>query len=183
MDINEILAEMTFLPEEGSLKFQGVRYLLIRPETLVSLQKALEQEVGPERTAEILYTGGFTGGQLSGRKYMQTFGLSEPEAVAFMCRMGAEIGWGNFHVVALDPDQQQLIVEVAHSPFAEAYGESEAEVCHLIRGVLGGLGAGVFGAPVEANESRCLTLGDPTCRFEVVSVTPGAPQRPEPGRS
>ena len=54
------------------------------------------------------------------------------------------------------------------APFAEAYGDRAAlGVCHLIRGVLGGLMAGTFGAEVRARESLCLACGDACCRFEV----------------
>lgn len=45
------------------------------------------------------------------------------EAVAFVCRMGGEIGWGYFRLVELDSEVQRPVVEVDHSPFAQAYGE------------------------------------------------------------
>ena len=167
MKENEILSEMVYDPQEGALRFKGVRYLLIRPETLASLQKAVESEMGSARAAETFFAGGFTGGQLSGQKYKEALGLSDREAVAFMCRMGGEIGWGNFQLVALDTQAQRLVVEVKHSPFAEAYGQGETAACQLIRGVLGGLGDGIFGGPVEARETQCLSWGDSVCRFEI----------------
>lgn len=165
---NRILEELTSEPSQGALRFKGVRYLLIRPETLASLQAALEAEIGPERAGEILYGSGFTGGQLSGRKYKDAFALSDRQAVEFMCRMGTEIGWGRFHPVELDVKARHLVVEVEASPFAESYrGGAEAGACHLIRGVLGGLASAVFGMAVEAQESLCLARGDRLCRFEV----------------
>ena len=168
---NEILTELTYASEEGALRYKGVRYLLIRPETLISLQKALEDKIGLPEAAELLYAGGFTGGQLSGRKYKQTFGLSDRQAVEFMCRMGGQIGWGHFHLLEMDSARRRLVVEVGASPFAEAYGPGESGVCHLIRGVLGGLGSGIFGRLVEARETQCLALGDGACHFEVRSLT------------
>ncbi|HEX6387333.1 MAG TPA: 4-vinyl reductase [Anaerolineae bacterium] len=168
---NTILAELTCDASQGALRFKGVRYLLIRPETLASLQASLEAEIGPERAGEILYGSGFTGGQLSGRKYKDIFGLSDRQAVEFMCRMGAEIGWGHFHLVELNVTARHLAVEVAASPFAQYYNsETEAGVCHLIRGVLGGLGSAVFGTAVQAREVRCLALGNELCRFEVLAL-------------
>ncbi len=165
---NSFLSDLVYHPDEGGLRFKGVRYLLIRPETLSSFQKALEAEVGLERAGKILYAGGFTGGQLSGRKYKHTFGLSDQEAVAFMCRMGSEIGWGNFNLVELDTETHHMVVEVTGSPFAIAYGEgADSGVCHLIQGVLGGLGEGIFGMPVRAQENLCVAVGDDRCRFEI----------------
>lgn len=171
---NSILADLTYHPTDGALRFKDVRYLLIRPETLASIQTAMEAEIGPERAGEILYAGGFTGGQLSGRKYKDVLGLTDREAVEFICRMGGEIGWGHFRLVDLDPQARRLVVDVDHSPFAGAYvgpASGGAGVCHLIRGVLGGLASGVFGAEVQAHETQCLAIGDARCRFEVETLS------------
>jgi predicted hydrocarbon binding protein len=168
---NGILAEMAYDAERGALCFQGVRYLLIRPETLASLQVELEEEIGPARAGEILYASGHTGGRLSGRNYKETFGLNEREAADFMCRMGGEIGWGRFRLVELDTQARRLVVEVVASPFAKsengATSAREAGSCHFIRGVLGGLASGLFETAVEAHEVCCLAQGDKLCRFEV----------------
>jgi predicted hydrocarbon binding protein len=162
---NSILDELQF--ETGRLTFKEVRYLLIRPETLAGIQKALEAEVGPEKGAEILFAGGNVGGDKSARRYKEAFGYSDEEIVHFMCRMGGEIGWGDFRLLSLDVGGGELLVEVVDSPFAAVYGESNTAVCHLIRGVLAGLGAGLFEGDVEAQETACRALGDPACRFEI----------------
>jgi predicted hydrocarbon binding protein len=164
---NSILSELIYDTDDGALRFKGVRYLLIRPETLASFQHALEVEAGPEVAGELLYAGGFTGGQLSGQRYREALGLSNAEAVAFMCHMGTEIGWGAFALETLAP--ARLVVAVTHSPFAAAYGTSDHAVCHLIRGVLGGLAAGLWNGAVVAHETTCAARGDETCRFEVTA--------------
>ncbi len=174
MSDNSILAELVWEPERGALTFKGVRYLLIRPETLIGLQKAMEAEVGPGRTAEVLYQGGFTGGRLSGEKYRDTFGLDERGAVEYMCRMGGEIGWGALRLVDLDLAAGRMVVEAEASPFAEAYGEARQGVCHLLRGVFGGLGEALFGRPVEAVEETCRAAGADRCRIRV-AARPEAP--------
>lgn len=168
MKKNTIISQLAYEDKEGSLRFKGVRYLLIRPETLASVQMALENEVGRERAGEILAAGGITGGRLSGRKYKQAFGLEDRQAIEYMCQMGGEIGWGRFRFVELDQQAPRLVVEVDHSPFAEFSGRRASQgVCHLIRGVLAGLANAIFGEEVEARETRCLACGDACCRFEV----------------
>ena len=165
---NSVLAELEWEPGTGALTFKEVRYLLIRPETLAQFQRAVEAEVGADRAGELLYSGGFAGGQASGRKYKEALGLSDREAVEFMCRMGGELGWGQLRLVRWDTDAQSLEVQVTSSPFAGAYaGESASGVCHLLRGVFGGLGATVFGVPVESDELRCLAAGDSVCHIVV----------------
>ncbi len=63
---NSILAKLTFDAESGALLYNDVRYLLIRPETLIAFQKAAEEKLGVGAD-ELLYAGGFTGGALSAK--------------------------------------------------------------------------------------------------------------------
>ena len=51
---NPILEALEFDEESGGISFKGVGYLLIRPETLVEFQKALEERLG-EETQQLLY--------------------------------------------------------------------------------------------------------------------------------
>ena len=165
---NRILSELSYDAQAGALRYQGVRYLLIRPETLAAVQASLEVQLGPALAGEILFQGGFTGGRLSGQKYKDSFGLSDEQAVLFMCRMGSEIGWGRISLAEFDLGRKRMVVEVQHSPFAEAYGRGSREgVCHLIRGVFAGLASTLFGAPVRAVEAICLAAGQAQCRFEI----------------
>ncbi len=168
MTDNTVLSELSYSPDRGALEFKGVRYLLIRPETLRSLQETSEGELGAPKSADLFFAGGFTGGKLSGERYKQTLGLSNAEAVEFMCRMGGEIGWGQFRLVELDETNRLIKIEVEHSTFAEGYEEpAHASVCHLTRGVLSGLATGLFGEEVRSQETLCLAMGDPLCRFEI----------------
>lgn len=162
---NSVLSALTWEAEGGRLAFRGVRYLLIRPETLVALQKAAEAELGA-RAGALLARGGRAGGALSARRYREELGLDPPGVVEFMLRMGQEIGWGAFTLDRLDLDGRVLLVSVRGSPFAEAYGPAAAPVCHLIAGVVAGLAEGIFDRPATARESACLAAGSPACRFE-----------------
>ncbi|MFC1863653.1 V4R domain-containing protein [Thermodesulfobacteriota bacterium] len=57
------------------------------------------------------------------------------------------------------------MVSVKHSVFAEAYGSSEAGVCHLIRGVMGGMASSIFKENCVATEIECASKGDDRCTF------------------
>jgi predicted hydrocarbon binding protein len=164
---NQILKELNFFPERGGIFYKDVRYLLIRPETLAAFQKAIEEEIG-EKASRILFESGFQGGSLSSIKYREVFGFSDEEIVRFMMEMGSQIGWGRFELERFDSARNHLVVKVYHSPFAEAYGSSSKPVCHIIRGVLGGMASVVFGREVESKELSCLAKGDGCCRFEIM---------------
>jgi predicted hydrocarbon binding protein len=164
---NEILSELNFTPEKGGLFYKDVRYLLIRPETLMTFQKAIEKELGG-KASQILYQSGFQGGILSSKKYREVFNFSDEEIIRFMMEMGPQIGWGRFELERFDPVQKHLTVNVFNSPFAEAYGPSFSSVCHLIRGVLGGTASIVFEKEIEGKELSCIAKGDKFCRFDMM---------------
>ncbi len=165
---NSIIERMEF--ETGRLMFKDVRYMFIRPEVIATLHKRLEAELGPEKCTEIMMAAGDVGGSKSSQRYKEVFGYSEQEIVEFMCGMGGEIGWGIFSLAHLDVEQGELVIEVRDSPFVTGYGPSEASVCHLIRGVMGGMGAGIFEGEVSSEETSCVAKGDDICRFEVRKV-------------
>jgi len=167
---NKILNKIKFNPEEGGLFYRDVRYLLVRPETLAAFQKATEKEIG-EKASNILYQSGFQGGALSSKRYREVSGFSDKEIIRFMVEMGPQIGWGRFELERFDGNKKVLIVKVYHSPFAEGYGPSSKPVCHMIRGVLGGMGSLVFKKEIESKEVSCLAKGDEYCRFEVIGFT------------
>ncbi len=164
---NQILKELISNPEKGGLFYKEVRYLLLRPETLAAFQKAAEKEIGA-KASNLLYQSGFQGGTLSSKRYREVFGLSDEEIIRFMVAMGPQIGWGRFELERFDGNKKVLIVKVYHSPFAEGYGPSSNPVCHMIRGVLGGMGSLVFRKEIDSKEVSCLAKGDEYCRFEIM---------------
>ncbi len=166
---NSILTDLRFADARGALLYNDVRYLLIRPETLIAFQKAAEEKLGAGAD-ELLYAGGFTGGTLSAKKYREVFGLTDAQSVEFMAMMGTEIGWGKFVVSSFDVGKRELVLAVESSPFAAAYGKAERGVCHLIRGVFAGLASGIFGCEVESCEAECSATGHACCKFIIRGV-------------
>lgn len=143
----------------GGLSYRGSRYLLVRPETLVALQKAIEATLG-ERAAACLVAGGRAGGGSA----LRALEGSAEEIVARLLGMGREIGWGDFALERLTP--RELVVTVRNSPLAQAYGAAAGPVCHLTRGVLERLAEVAFGRAAVATETACVATGAPACRFE-----------------
>lgn len=166
MPENTILKDLIFDESCGALSYKGVRYLLIRAETIAGFQKNIKETCG-EEAAEKIFTGGFEGGSLSAKKYRELHNFSDSEIIGFMMKMGAQIGWGRFSLERYDPKLKILQVSVAHSPFAESYGKSSQGVCHLTRGVLCGLAAILFDHDCSASEIECRAKGDRRCLFVI----------------
>jgi predicted hydrocarbon binding protein len=141
-------------------------YILVRPETLAGVQKAVEAALGA-RAAECLAAGGRAGGA----KATAALEGDAASRVGRLLAAGREIGWGEFVLERLTPSA--LVVTVAGSPFARAYGTSATPVCHLTRGVLDALAATVLDRPTPMAETACIAMGHDRCRFESV-VAPSA---------
>jgi predicted hydrocarbon binding protein len=148
-------------------------YILIRPETLVGVQKAIEAALGP-RAGDCLAAGGRAGGA-------KATAALEGDAAGRAQRLlsaGREIGWGDFSLERLTPTA--LVVTVAGSPFARAYGAAGAPVCHLTRGVLEALVAAVLERPASMVETACVAMGADRCRFESVTIEDGGDEASPP---
>jgi predicted hydrocarbon binding protein len=148
----------------GRLTIGGARYLLIRPETLAALQKQVET-AAPGAAADCLVAGGRAGGARATRELAGDAEMG----VRTLLEIGRALGWGDFALERLGA--RELVVTVAHLPFAEAYGPSTGPVCHLTRGVLESLAARVLGRPLAVRETACAATGAPRCRFATVPET------------
>ncbi|MEK6987411.1 MAG: hypothetical protein AABX97_04850 [Candidatus Thermoplasmatota archaeon] len=87
-------------PQSGTLQVFGNRFLLLRPETLVAIQKQLEETVGAS-TKGIIYLAGersFMEGHVLVKELLEGFDLSSlgPEVLKRMADILALLGWGRF---------------------------------------------------------------------------------------
>jgi len=141
--------------EGGRLSWRGIRYMLVRPETLIGLQRAVKND-------EAVAAGGFEGEKRTSAKLSETMkGRHVAEAMA---SMGGDLGWGSFRLEKFDANGFEMCVDAC--AFAEAFGKSSAPVCHYLRGVMAGLGTTLMGK-ATAVEKECAAAGGKTCRFEV----------------
>ncbi len=161
---NDVLQGLTWDQAAGALDYKGIRYMLVRPETVVVFQKAVEERLGREAGA-MMFAGGKAGGGASAQKLHQSFGLPAHEVAAAMCRMGTQLGWGSFRVVTLDQAAGVMEIEVDNSAYAWAYGPSAEPACHFIEGVFAGVAEIALGRPARSKQTKCAACGDKVCRF------------------
>jgi len=166
MNQNSIIDQLVYDPASGALTYRDVRYVLIRPETIVGFQKTIEKH-SRKGAQDALFQGGYRGGYLSAKKFKEMQNLSDSETISFMMTMGAEIGWGNFELIEYDFENRKLQIRVENSAFAEAYGDATEGVCHLINGVLSGLATILFAHNCMGSETKCLAKGDKHCVFHI----------------
>ena len=79
---------------------------------------------------------------------------------------GALTGVGVAEFIVMNIDLPRFVVRVSDS--IECQGkESEKHNSQWIRGHLSGAASGALGVPMECKETRCVSVGDPYCEFEL----------------
>lgn len=149
--------------ERGMITYRGIRYMLVRVETLTELARSLEADAGRERVSESLARSASLGGGASIRTYREKFGLSDRDLVEFTCAMGRSLGWGGLTLRTMS--ESEIVIDVTDSPFASGCGKSDHPVCHMTRGVVDALASALFDTRPETHETRCAAMGDPVCVF------------------
>ncbi|MCX6639665.1 MAG: hypothetical protein NTW14_04175 [bacterium] len=172
MITNEVLDNLEYVTEGGALLYRGIRYLLIRPETMVEFQKSMESDLNPDTVGTALYRAGKRGGSATAACFMEEFGIPSQEITRFMAQIGGKLGWGCMEISAVDHERGTLELEVFHSPFAESYGPASYPVCHMIRGVFAGAWGGAINREVDGLETCCRSVEGPgPCKF-IFAPTP-----------
>lgn len=149
------------------MSHNGIRYFLIRPETMGDLYALVKQALG-EKGDEAFFQAGYTGVSRSLRSYNRQLGLAGEALLPYLMRTGTQLGWGRMELLSLDLAGKAMNIEVKNSVFAQASSRREPQ-CHMLRGVLAAAGEAVFGAPARAQEVACLGMGDASCRFLVTA--------------
>jgi len=167
---SELLLRRLAHDGRGGFRHGNVRFLLIRPETLVGVQQAVERALGA-RAAVCFVEGGRAGGA---RALRSIVGSAEERARA-LTMMAADLGWGTLTVETLTPTS--FVVIGSNSPFPAAYATTGDPVCHLTRGVLEALAENLFGRPVPVHETHCEATGASYCRFEAAVDASSHPAR------
>ena len=135
----------------GGFRHGDSRFLLIRPETLVGVQQAVQRALGA---------------RAGGARALSSIAGSAEERARGLTAMAADLGWGTLTVETLTPTS--LVVIGSNSPFPAAHAATGDPVCHLTRGVLEALAENLFGRRVPVHETHCEAAGAERCRFEAV---------------
>lgn len=152
----------------GQIRDGEVRYLLIRPDTLMGMFAALAPAARAEALVALAHSTA-THGAKSARRY-QALGAADVAALtATIERTAPLLGWG---IWRLGRDAGGgFDLEVDNSPFAASYGPgAAAPVCAPIAGMLQAVAELVGGRPAQVEETVCAALGAPSCRFRATLI-------------
>jgi hypothetical protein len=148
----------------GEIREAGIRYILMRPDVLMGVAHELAGDAS-DRFLKALEISAFKNVQDSFRRYQASTPLSGTAFLQNAFAVAARLGWGSWSFASAS--EAPLLIDVANSPFAAAYGKHGQPVCAPIAGVLRAAALSAFGEAAQVTERSCAVQGARCCRFEI----------------
>jgi predicted hydrocarbon binding protein len=152
----------------GEFSVIEVPAIIVSIQTFVHLQKDAEKILGFDGASVLLYEAGKKAGLRWINRFSKEWGLKDKKFIEAVQNFYAELGWGRFSVE--ENNKNGLVVRVENSFIARGYGNSEAAVCHFLRGYNAGLAEVLKGKGIDAEEVKCAAKGDDCCEFVMKRV-------------
>jgi predicted hydrocarbon binding protein len=153
---------LTWDLEKGDIHDGPVRYLLIRPDTLMGIFARLEPGERA-RALEAFKNSTIEHGTKSASRYQQMGNLDADALFATIHATSPQLGWGRW---TIERDGDVLNLAVRNSPFAADYeAKADRPLCAPIAGMFTSVSSLATGRPMQAEELECVALGAPVCRF------------------
>lgn len=162
-------------PEIGQIRIQGVRYMLMRTDSMsIELHAELSKTFGEAGARQIRYKLAKACGMQDAKLFAQRLGIEDP---AMRLALGpvhfAHVGWANvdiFEESAPQPNEDYFLAyDHPYSFEAASYIDngivSEHPVCHMNAGYSTGWCQVSFGVDLKAEELTCRAKGDAQCIF------------------
>lgn len=162
-------------PEEGRIDISGVRYVLMRTDSLsLELQEELRKTFGEAGAQQIRYKLGRAGGMRDARLFADRLGVEDPiMRLALGPVHFAHVGWASVNIYpesAPQPNEDYFLAyDHPYSFEADAYLRNEvashSPVCFMNAGYSAGWCQVAFGVELKAEELTCRARGDERCVF------------------
>lgn len=171
----DFFADIVREPDKGQIHIQGVRYMLMRTDSMsIELHEELRKTFGDAGARQIRYKLAKACGMQDARLFAERFEIDDPiMRLALGPTHFAQVGWANVHIFEESAPQPNEDYFLAYDhPFyfeAAAYLEqgiaSEHPVCHMNAGYSTGWCQVSFGVELQAEELSCRARGDEQCIF------------------
>ncbi len=142
--MESIINRLTFDPDEAAIYLNQSRYMLIRPETLAALSRAVGEKAG-----ECFFAAGREGGRLAAQNYFKEQNMDPEATVRFMLDAGGAIGWAKKKLIAFNLEAQNFQVQAQSSALNWPGGAG----WELLAGILSGLGEVIFNRTVTVDQA------------------------------
>jgi predicted hydrocarbon binding protein len=173
--MGKVFEDFKWDPERGQIKIGGLRYMLVRTESMsLELNDQLSKRFGDIQAAQIAFRFGRACGMRDARRFHSMFKAEDPiDRLALGPIHFAYTGWAFVDIFEQsNPTMDEDYYLVYDHPFsfeAEAYIEAgikaERPVCHMNSGYSSGWCQESFGVELKAEELTCRAMGHPKCVF------------------
>ncbi|MBN9164198.1 MAG: hypothetical protein BGO98_07840 [Myxococcales bacterium 68-20] len=162
-------------PERGDIQISGVRYLLMRTDSLaIELHAELRKTFGEAGARQIRYKLARACGMRDARMFHERLNVVEPTMKLALGPVHfAHVGWANVNIYpesAPQPNEDYFLAydhpySFEAASFLENGITSKEPVCFMNAGYSAGWCEASFGVELKAEELTCRARGDANCVF------------------
>ena len=170
----EELKSNTTIDEHSRINLQGIFMILTPRYFIVNLQKEIENAIGIERAADVMYKAAFESAYRYCEESANNLESGGIEIIGKYPESLSMRGWGSFEILRLDEFEDENRIRLRNSAFGEEYGKIGRTVCYCWSGALAGsiqwdLDAKRIPKRVTGNEVTCISKNDKYCEFVIRS--------------
>ncbi|MBN2223182.1 MAG: 4-vinyl reductase [Deltaproteobacteria bacterium] len=167
-------AGMFQVNDEDEIHAFNRQWVIFSVALLANMVDRLVGLLGPVAKRQI-YEAGFSSGKIAGDRMREFFG-GGIEQIKKHLDLIKNMGWGRIKNVEYDDASGKIVIDFHETWESAGYGEvhpgekQKAATCVLCAGLYAGAATGAFEKQYEAEETLCVSKGDPVCRFEFTPV-------------
>lgn len=161
--------------ETGIWTTDALPMLYVPRHFFVNNHRAIEDEIGPERYADILYKAGYKSAWYWCEKEAELHGLEGTAVFEHYMRRLSQRGWGLFTIEQLDIEAGTARVRLDHSAFVYQYGKVNRKVDYMFTGWFAGAMdqiAEALGYNVKTQAVQTQSAAEEGVEYGLFEVTP-----------
>ena len=173
--MGSFFSDLKRVPEQGDIQISGVRYLLMRTDSIaIELHEELRKTFGEAGARQIRYKIARACGMRDAKMFHERLKIEDPTMKLALGPVHfAHVGWASVDIFpesAPQPNEDYFLVyDHPYSFEAAAYEangiKSDHPVCHMNAGYSAGWCEVSFGIDLKAEELTCRAKGDDKCIF------------------
>ncbi|MFM2479774.1 DUF5943 domain-containing protein [Celerinatantimonas sp. YJH-8] len=161
--------------ETGVWTTDALPMLYVPRHFFVNNHMAIEEEIGAERYAEILYKAGYKSAHYWCEKEAEAHGISGAAVFEHYLNRLSQRGWGLFIIEHLDLESGRARIRLEHSCFVYQYGQVERKVDYMFTGWFAGAMdqiAESLGYSVRTQSQQLQSEAQAGCDYGIFEVSP-----------
>ncbi|AKU99105.1 hypothetical protein AKJ09_05769 [Labilithrix luteola] len=173
--MGSFFGDLQRVPERGDIQISGVRYLLMRTDSLaIELHSELRKTFGEAGARQIRYKLARACGMRDAKMFHERLGVTDPTMKLALGPVHfAHVGWANVDIFpesTPQPNENYFLVydhpySFEASSFIDNGITSDHPVCFMNAGYSAGWCEVSFGVELRAEEITCRARGDEKCIF------------------